>query len=336
MAAEDNKNDLDLEVTAILDPDLKGGNLEDDDMDFNLDEILADDGDSGREEGLDAEDGDDGFDLGDDMDLDIESLLMDDEPGIGTDGQEPAKGLEVEEEFDFELEDIIETADKAAAPAEAKGSEGGDLDEPDLGLDMDEDEEAGPLEAVEQEPDKDLDFDEELKGLLAEEERETDEEGLQALEDGEDEDLDDLFSEDETELDLTETEEDTAAEISLDEDLDTLFEEEEPLADEGPGVEEEEGGPEPALELEPDPMAELEDEGIDLDFEEESAPAMAQEDGRMSDTPVLDQDRLEKQVRQAVIQTVEKTVREILPALLEKALDTQIARLIEALDDDDD
>jgi hypothetical protein len=107
--------DSDLEVTSVLDPDYDSAQLESEDFNFEIDDLL------GEEEVSPAVDnifgGDpDASTLGDDLDVSDfalnDTILMDEEsPAVD----------DVEEDFDFELLEVIE-APAGAGPAEAEVS----------------------------------------------------------------------------------------------------------------------------------------------------------------------------------------------------------------------
>lgn len=147
----DKKNE-EVEVSDILDPDLKAGFGENDDLDFDLDDILgeatdsSDDPDIGDLVEKEAEQtfspAEDVSDLladdDDDMDFDLEELVFDEDdddsagPDVSIDltdeaeqaevvqiadsimTEEESPGDEIDDDIDFELEEVVEEHDEVA------------------------------------------------------------------------------------------------------------------------------------------------------------------------------------------------------------------------------
>jgi len=108
-------DDDDLELTSVLDPDFDPTQLEGGDFDFEIDDLLGEEEGSPAIETISMEDPDDqtledDFDISD-IALDDTILLDEDSPEVD----------EVEEDFDFELLEVIETP-AGAKPAEAESS----------------------------------------------------------------------------------------------------------------------------------------------------------------------------------------------------------------------
>ncbi len=286
-------DDSDLEVTSILDPDFDATQLESEEFDFDIDDILGEEESSPAVDEKPVEDPAsqtlaEEFDVSD-FSLDKSILAEEDSPAVD----------EVEDDFDFELLEVIEDPVGAAeaetetspekedlhifdaesetedqvepAIAESENGQGDDFDLSDLMGDTPEDQGDQPAAMRESQDDMELNPKEEFQVP------ETPSSGLD-IESVEDLDMDDFLAE-------------SAVDVSAD------------LMEERDQLQEELSITEPM----PDPQLETH--------------------------PVLDQERLETIIRDTVQETVTSVIEKMLPGLIEDVVGQELEKIMAELEE---